>query len=150
MSDNLFISFWDICLDNLPEGTFMHRRLSPADAKRCIEQARQENRLLCLSNNDLLAPYKERERKNHEALCDVLAEHFGIALSLKDFVSKDEDDGLYTINPLNCAQVHGHDRLLVITCAYGMAENDNDTPLKLKIEPTTVKFHLFESKENTN
>ncbi len=27
----LFVSFWNICLENLPEGTFRHRRLTADD-----------------------------------------------------------------------------------------------------------------------
>jgi hypothetical protein len=92
-SQKLLVSFWNISLDNLPEGTFIRRRITPDDARRYSEQARLANALLCVSGDDLLAPYHKHEREQHEGLCKVLAEHFGIALSLKDFLSKDEEDG---------------------------------------------------------
>jgi len=147
-SNMLFISFWDICLDNLPEGTFRHRRLTADDAKGRIEQARQKNKLLGLTKDDLLAPYRKREHKNHEGLCKVLKKHFEISLSLRDFVSDSNGDGLYFINPLNCVQLQSKDQLLVITCAYGLKKKNKDTLLEYKIEPTTVKFHMIESKED--
>jgi hypothetical protein len=64
----LLLSSWNICLDNLPEG-----------------EAQQANRISCVSQDDLLAPYHERELSNHNALCAVLGEHFGIKLSPEDF-----------------------------------------------------------------
>ena len=60
-SQKLFISFWNICLDNLPEGTFIRRRITPDDARRYIEQARLANALLGVSDDDLLATYHERD-----------------------------------------------------------------------------------------
>ena len=100
----LFISFWNICLENLPEGTFARSRLTPDEAKLSIEQAREKGVLVCLSQDDVLAPYRKREHDNHAALCRVLDEHFGIRLSLKDFCIEYENDGerSYSVNPLNC------------------------------------------------
>ena len=140
----LFVSFWNICLDNMPEGTFTRYRVAPDDARLSIEQARQEERLLCVSEDDLLAPYHQRERKNHAALCGVLEGHFGIALSLKDFVSQDEaeDDALYSVNPLNCVRVRHHDRLLIVTCCYRLGEKDEGRPV-FEIDPATVEFHMI-------
>jgi hypothetical protein len=54
-SGKLFVSFWDLCLDNLPFGEFSHSCMSPCEARFCIEQARKEGRLLCVSRDDLLA-----------------------------------------------------------------------------------------------
>ena len=77
-----------------------------------------------------------------------MAEHFGIALSLKDFLSEDEEDGdpLYSVNPLNCVQVSDGARLLVVTCAFvlGKTKKKNAPPL-FKIAPKTVEFHLIEA-----
>ena len=149
-SEKLFISFWNVCLDNLPEGTFIRRRITPGDAKRCIEQARVANALLGVSDDDLLAPYHKREREQHEALCKVLAEHFEIALSLKDFLSKDEedDDPLYSVNPLNCVQVSEGARLLVVTCSYVLGKTKKkNAPSLFEIAPKTVEFHLVEATE---
>src|SRR5438105_3741861 len=100
-TDRLFLSFWHICLDNLPEGTFIRRQIASADAKQQIEQARREGRLLCLSEDDLVAPYAEHERENHAALCRVLQHDFDIELSLEDFVPKRShgNDSYYAILP---------------------------------------------------
>ena len=67
VAGRLFISFWDICLDNPPQGAFARRRITAADAKRRIEEARAENALLGLSADDLIAPYRKREHDNHTA-----------------------------------------------------------------------------------
>ena len=144
----LFISFWDICLDNLPEGAFRHRRITPDEARLSIAQARHENKLLCVSDDDIGAPYKKREAQNHEALCRVLGSHLGIALSLADLFSKhdDENDGLSFVNSLNCVQVHDHSRLLVVTCAYVPAKDKTPAgPPAFHIDPETVEFHIIET-----
>jgi len=143
----LYISFWNICLDNLPEGNLTHHCMTLDDAKQCIEKAQQEKKLLCLSADDLLAPYHKRELKNHDALCKVLKKHFGIVLSLRDFVSKDAAVGFYTINPLNCFQISGCDRLLVITCAYTTRKRSKKDAFNFKIAPETVQFHRIEAND---
>jgi hypothetical protein len=143
----LYLSFWHLCLANLPVGAFAHRCITSDEARSGIERARQEGRLVCVSEDDLLAPYRKRQRENHEAMCKVLEEHFGIALSMGDFLSKDEsdEDSLYSIIPLNCVEVHNHDTLLVITCHYVLGEKKAEEPLPFEIEPTTVEFHLIEA-----
>jgi hypothetical protein len=52
----LFIFFWSICLENLPEGAFARRRIIPDEARLSIERARQGGTLLYLADDDLLAP----------------------------------------------------------------------------------------------
>lgn len=101
-SASLSVSFWHVGLENIPEGNFVHRRVMPEQAKRLIEEARHAGTLFCASHDDLLAPYNEREKRNHEALCRVLGAHHGIALSFEDFVVKDKIDGedSFTIQPL--------------------------------------------------
>jgi len=144
---NLFISFWHICLDNLPEGAFRRNRITHEDAKFAIDQAQAKNKLLCLSDDDLLAPYCKRERDDHDALCRVLNEYFGIKLSLRDFCSGDGDDNdpRYGITPLNCVQIQGQDRLLVVTCAYSVAEKKSGDFPTFEINPKTVEFHIIEA-----
>jgi hypothetical protein len=143
----LFLSFWNLCLANLPVGAFTHRRIPTDEARSCIEQARQEHRLFCVSDDDLLAPFRKREREKHEALCRVLTAHYGIALAERDFLSKDETDGdpIYSAVPLNCVQVREHDKLLVVTCYYVLGEKKAGELLPFEIEPTTVEFHMIES-----
>jgi hypothetical protein len=142
----LFLCFWDIELDNLPEGTISHRRITKEDARSRVEHARQEGRLLCVSNEDLLAPYRKRETQSHKELCAMLSEHFAIPLSLKDFVTAMDHEGepLYSTAPLQCVQVQGKDRLLVVTCAYTMSPARGKSLLNSQIAPETVEFHLIE------
>jgi hypothetical protein len=148
----LFVSFWDVCLENLPVGTFSRRRVPTAEAKAIIEQARQDGSLRCVTGDDLLAPYKKRERKNHDNLCRTLGEHFGIELSLRDFVDKHEIEGddSYTIHPLDFARVRGGDRLMVVTCDFTMAKEKGDDLLAFDIAPDSVRFHLFEAVERSS
>ena len=124
----------------------MHRCMSPGEARLCIERARREGYLFCVSQDDLIAPYHKRECENHQALCNVLREHFGIALSVKDFFSKSEavDDVIYTIMPLSCAQVKGRNRLLVVNCSYRLSKKDTGGSPALDIDPMSVEFHMIE------
>jgi hypothetical protein len=144
----LFVSYWEIGLENLPEGRFVHRRITAADAKRAITGARREKRLVCVAGKDILAPYRKHERKNHEALSGVLTQQFGIPLTLRDFVSTFKDDDghdRYSLKPLVCVKVQSPDRLLVITCCYTLAKRTKRDPSPFTIAPDTVEFHLFES-----
>ena len=143
----LFVSFWDMCLHNVPVGGFTHRVIGLRDARKLIGQARQNDRLLCVSNDYLFAPYHKRERKNHEELCAVLSRQCGISLEFADFTSKHERDGdvCYSAIPLECVQVHGDNRLLVVTCAFTWETRPRSKPLTFKIDPASVEFHLIEA-----
>ena len=144
---HLVLSFWDICLDNLPEGTFSHRCIPAHEAKSLITHARQANQLLCVSNDDLLAPYKKKEAQRHKQLCAVLGEQFGIELSIRDFVTSSEHDGepLYSITPLQCVQLGAEDRLVVVTCDYTVSKEQGESILNPSIAPDTITFHLIEA-----
>ena len=140
----LFVSFWTIGLANLPEGDFTHRRIPTADARRRIEEARKRNALLCVSADDLLAPYRKQACDDHRALCRVLREHHGIELSLKAFFANSGSDGepLYTANPLELAKIGTDHELLIVSCAYSAKHAlDAGKPVH-EIEPDTVSFHL--------
>ena len=145
----LFVSFWDLCLDNLPEGSFTHRRIEPADAKRRIDQARAAGALLCLARDDLLAPYCKQWHDDHEAFCALLRDQFGIDLSLRDFCSAhgEGDEAGYTVNALNFAQVRERSPLLIVTCAYALAPEESGADLAFQVDPATVEFHLIEATE---
>jgi hypothetical protein len=135
-------------LDNLPQGAFRQREITPKDAKRRIERARAKNRLLCLSGDDLPAPYHKRALDNHTDQRRVLNKHFGIAIEIKDFFDHygDDSDPGYSILSLCLAKVKGRNRLLVVTCAYTLDEKRGrgGRPL-LTVGPSSIKFHLYES-----
>jgi hypothetical protein len=143
----LFVSFWNISLDNIPQGGFTKRLITPRAANRLIKQARTSKCLVCVSKDDLFAPYRLEERENHEELCCVLTEHFNIAMTLNDFTDEwDEDDPGHYINPLEFAHVEGGSRLLVVTCNYVLEKPaKRGGKLVFTISPASVEFHLLES-----
>ncbi len=145
----LFLSFWLIALENLPLGGFTHRRIAPEEALACIAQARKDAALACCSQDDLLAPYRKDRRDDHKAMCKVLTKHFGIALTLRDFMTPPDENGSYTTFPLQFATASGGNRLMVVTCMYMLPNRrkKNSAPrlLDMEIDPESVGFHLFES-----
>jgi hypothetical protein len=139
-SGQLFVSFWHLCLDNIPEGAFTRRRVDPGDAKTLIDEARADSSLRCASEDDLFAPYNKREARNHKKLCQVLAEHFGIEVSIRDFVNESEIEGepSLVIHPLCFVEVKGRDRLLVVTCNFARAKERGDDLLAFDVAPDSV------------
>jgi hypothetical protein len=144
----LYISFWNICLENLPEGNFTRRRIAPTEAKQWIEQARKEDKLRCYSEDDLLAPYREEQLKKHEELCSTLQKHCKIKLSITDFLHK-VDSELWCTNPLNALQLQYPDCLLIINCAYTLQKKTKrGESLSFKTEPSSIEFHTIEEIEH--
>jgi hypothetical protein len=143
----LFVSFWHLGLENIPEGTFKHRRVSAEVAKKMIDEARSSGSLRGVSQDDLLAPHEEPEAENHKALCHALGEHHGIALSINDFVLKDEfeDGGGYTIHPLQFAEIDAKSPLLIVNCHYEVASRQRIGALNFVVSPDSIAFHLFEA-----
>lgn len=143
----LFITLWRIGLENLPEGTFTRRRIAPHDAKLLIGGARRTKRLMCVSDDDILAPHHQHTRDNHEALCKVLSKDFGIPLLPQDFASPFEHEGetLFSVNPLSLVKVQGRNQLLVITCHFTWEPGVKSKRPLFSIASDTVSFHLFES-----
>jgi hypothetical protein len=143
----LFLSFWNIGLENIPEGALLHRLLAPADAKAAIDAARASGNLRCASDEELFAPELEHERLQHEELCRVLTRHYGIALTLDDFCDEDEIDGdrVSILRPLVLADFEAPHRLLVVDCSYVPVRRESTRPLQLDLDPESVTFHLFET-----
>ncbi len=146
-SGSLYVSFWKVGLPNLPEGIFRRRRLSFDEAKALIEEARQRDALMCVCDEDLLAPYYKRAREKHEELRDVLSEHFGIHLTIDDFTHKHESEegNSYHVAPLATAKVGDEGRLLVITCYYVKEKRPTGRMPPFEIDPESVEFIIFES-----
>lgn len=148
MTGKLFLSFWHLCLENLPESNFAHRRIAPDKARTLIDAARRNGTLLCVSQDDLLAPYKEREAAKHKRFCQTLRDHCDIVLSFEDFLSKSDHEGevFHSIMPLSCVQATGGDRLLVPTCSFALPEDGlTSSRIDLPIAPDTIEFHLIEA-----
>jgi hypothetical protein len=119
----------------------------PNDAKIPIQEAQLAGKLFCVSNVDLLAPFREREREKHEEFCAILSEQFGIMLSLRDFCTEnnDESGSVFSIQPLQMAEVQNQNRLMVNTCAYQLGEKNQKGRRLFSIALSSVSFHLFES-----
>ena len=82
MASHLYVSFWDLCLDNLPQGRFERRVIGAGEASAMICAARADKTLLCVSKDDLLAPYRTKERRRHQELCTVLRASYNCPLRL--------------------------------------------------------------------
>ena len=141
----LFVSFWHVGLENIPEGTFVHRRLAVSQAKQMIDAARSDETLACVSHDDLLAPYHEDERRKHDELCEVLREHHGVALSFEDFLLEDQDDETHMVRPLVFADIGEGNRLLIVNCHYALASERQKGALEFEIAVDSVTFHLLEA-----
>ncbi|HEY6558646.1 MAG TPA: hypothetical protein VI072_15290 [Polyangiaceae bacterium] len=149
---HLFVSFWHIALSNLPVGCFVHRRISAEQARALIQAARDAGTLSCVSKADLLAPARKHEAEQQDELRQVLAQHYGIALSSDDFLSSLDGEGaneadLQVTRPLDLVAVTGSGRLMVIDCHYEWPKPRNPGELRFEIAPDTVTFHLFETVE---
>ena len=101
MVNRLYVSFRDLSLDNLPQGRFERCVIGAGDASRMIRTAHMDKTLQCVSKDDLLAPYRTRERRRHEELCAVLVRATTV---------------LESIMPLQVAELKPGDRMLVLTC----------------------------------
>src|ERR1700756_2927626 len=107
MVNRLYVSFWDLCLNNLPQGRFEHRVIAAGDASQMIRAAHVDKTLLCVSKDDLLAPYRTKERRRHEELCAVLRGSHDCPLRFEDFLTTfdDEASAVESITPLQVAQL---------------------------------------------
>ncbi|GJD21343.1 hypothetical protein RIVM261_062990 [Rivularia sp. IAM M-261] len=146
-ANQLFVSFWHICLDNLPVGEFRHRLLHLEEAQTLISQAQQQKQFYCVSDDDLLAPYHERALNKHRELCEVLQSSFNIHITLQDFVlnsAEDSEEPFYSITPLQIVQIQKNRKLLVITCSYKWLGVQEKIDTAFKISPDSIEFHLFE------
>src|SRR2546423_10405475 len=82
MASHLYVSFWDLCLDNLASGRFERRVNGSGEASAMLCAARADKTLLCVSKDDLLAPYRTKERRRHQELCTVLRASYNCPLRL--------------------------------------------------------------------
>ena len=146
----LYVSFWHICLSNLPIGQFRRRWLSAAEASTLISDARASRNLVsCVSADSLVAPYGKSERQRHEELCEVLQDRCGIAISIDDFLGcPDADDpDLAPSRPLNVVEVGRVSDLLVIDCLYqmnGALQRGPEGIVGFSLARDSVSFTLIE------
>jgi hypothetical protein len=148
-ASRLYLSFWDVCIDNLPIGRFERRKLAAAEACLLIRAARENHALCCVSNDDLLAPYLQKQRRNHDALRAVLQNRFDIALRFDDFLSGygDEDSAIQSVMPLQLARLQPGDRMLIVTCCYTLSPETKtaDAMDRFEVAEDSVGFDLIEA-----
>ena len=148
MVERLYVSFWDLCLDNLPQGRFERGVIGADDASQMIRAAHTDKTLLCVSKDDLLAPYRTKERRRHEELCAVLRASYDCPLCFGDFLTAfdDEETAVESIMPLQVAELKPGDRLLVVTCNYQLADQakrNGDLEDYFVLAADSVGFHLI-------
>lgn len=142
----LILSFWDICLDNLPEGKFIKRKLDPTNAVAQINAAVSDGALLAVSKNDLFAPYHETAMSKTKELCNVLASDFGISISIETFFDRcDGEDGKETchIVPLQIVTILKNCPMIVITCMYEMGDRTKTDPMGFRVSRNSISFFEF-------
>ena len=150
----LYVSISKLTLSNLPGTTFTRRSLSALEAADLIAQARRDGSLVCVSSDDLAAPYQKRSLDLHMEVCDTLRA-CGVELVIKDFFNEN------FCNVLEFARVQGDHRLLVVELGF-----DVNLPTTLAaappapfervegqaaarvsklftVSPKAFKFHLF-------
>lgn len=139
----LYVSFWDVCLDNFPDGHFTKRTLGADKARAMVADARGTGSLTCVAADDLLAPYEQRSVRQHRALCKALAGD-DFDLSFEDFI------GPTCANVLQLARVGGSEgaALLVVSCAYALSRAGRSDVVEgsmfdMDIAPDSIEFHLF-------
>jgi hypothetical protein len=142
----LFVSFRYLLPDNLPEGQFARRRITPEDTRRRIDRARAENRLRGVAKHNLFDPYYGSELHDHDVVCTVLEEHFGIVLDLEDFLNTGDADAdcVYAVNRLDQVRLRPEDQLLVVNWRSASEEESLPATSMVEIDPQTVVFHLLE------
>jgi hypothetical protein len=147
MTSRLILSFWDLCLDNLPQGRFERRTIAAAEARALIDSARETGTLLCVSSDDLLAPYRARQSRRHAALCAVLRDSYDIPLRFEDFLSgsADREGGAQSVTPLQTACLQPGDRMMVVSCSYDFSESPrtHDPDDLFSIDRESVDFDLI-------
>jgi hypothetical protein len=147
MTAHLYLSFWHLCLDNLPQGQFERGVISADDARTMIRDARTDRTLLCVSKEDLLAPYRAGERRRYEELCELLRIRYSFDIRFEDFLTTFDDDGasVQSIMPLEVVELRPKDRLLIVACNYQLIDQTDDhvgVEDRFVLAADSVGFHL--------
>jgi hypothetical protein len=148
MSTQLYLSFWHVCLENLPQGQFERSVISADEARAMIRDARTDKTLLCVSKDDLLAPYRTKERRRHEELCELLQESCAIDIRFGDFLTSFAEEGvsIQSIMPLEVVALRPNERLLIVTCNYRLVDKTDghvDLEDRFALTVDSLGFHLI-------
>jgi hypothetical protein len=148
MSTHLYLSFWHLCLENLPQGQFERSVISADDARAMIRDARTDKTLLCVSKDDLLAPYRTKERLRHEELCELLQASRTFDIRFEDFLTTFDEEGasIQSIMPLEVVALRPKERLLIVTCNYRLVDKTDDhvdLEDRFALTVDSLGFHLI-------
>jgi hypothetical protein len=121
--------------------------ISADDARTMIRNARTDRTLLCVSRDDLLAPYQAKERRRLEELCELLRIRYNFDIRFEDFLTTFDDDGasVQSIMPLDIVELRPKERLLIVTCNYRLIDKTDDhVDLEdgFALTADSVGFHL--------
>jgi hypothetical protein len=155
MTAHLYLSFWHLCLDNLPQGQFERGVISTDNARTMIRNARIDRNLLCVSKDDLLAPYRAKERRRHEELCELLRIRYNFDIRFEDFLTTFDDDraSAQSIMPLEVVELRPKERLLIVTCNYRLIDKTDDQvdlEDRFVLAADSVGFHLIAALPSQN
>lgn len=139
----LLVSFWDISLDNFPEGDLRHRVIPNDEAASLINSVKNNGQAFFGSDADIGAPYRKRELRKTKELISVLSSHWGIDIEINDFFTEFED-GMSCTVPITMYDIRPDRPLLVTTCSYTVDRKPTADDLSTSVAPDSVKFHLFE------
>ncbi len=143
----LVVTFWNLALENFPEGTFRRSTLPVAEAAALINASKAAGRAIFATADNLAAPYRKPELRKTSELATVLSGTLGININIRDFFSPAGEDGLEFPIPLNVIKITPDRPLLVVTCNYMDDEEkrgDSLDDLGFRVAPDSVKFRLFE------
>jgi hypothetical protein len=148
MSTHLYLSFWHVCLENLPQGEFERSVISADDARAMIRDARTDKALFCVSKDDLLAPYRTKERRRHEELCELLQTSCTFDICFVDFLTTFDEEGssIQSIMPLEVVALRPKERLLIVTCNYRLIDKTDDhvdLEHRFALTADSLGFHLI-------
>ena len=140
---SLLVSFWDVALNNFPEGNFCHRELERSEAVNLINAVQANGTVHFGTDHDLAAPYKERRLDQAKELIGVLSS-LGIDVQIDDFFCEVVDGVIRYAVPITLFDIRPDRPMIVVNCAYVIEDRSQRTPVSFAIEPGSVEFHLFE------
>src|ERR1700679_1310490 len=113
-----------------------------------IRDARTDKTLLCVSKDDLLAPYRTKERRRHEELCELLQTSCTFDIRFEDFLTTFGEEGasIQSIMPLEVVALRPKERLLIVTCNYRLVDKTDDhvdLEDRFALTVDSLGFHLI-------
>lgn len=120
----------------------MHRKLQAEQAASLIRDAISRGKCICVSDSDLLAPYKDRQKKKVQELCALLTRDLDVPIGFERFLhSVGEDSGIVSVLPLQAVTLTSDDALIVVECDSVWL----GAGLNFELAPDTLRFSHISS-----